>query len=118
MFKRVIMLIALGAALVACSPAGGSSADPSVDAPVESPVRVVGGIAVGVLTGSQVFRERPVGPPTGRLPGRAFHVLVTRRAIVVVRRYVDTDNSDGIPGFRDGADPQQAGARPAHGERR
>jgi ABC-type glycerol-3-phosphate transport system substrate-binding protein len=39
MFKRVIMLIALGAALVACSPAGGSSADPSVDAaPVESPV--------------------------------------------------------------------------------
>ena len=36
MFKRIIMLIALGAALVACSPAGGSSADPSVDAPVES----------------------------------------------------------------------------------
>jgi len=36
MFKRVIMLIALGAALVACSPSSGSSADPSVDAPVES----------------------------------------------------------------------------------
>ena len=41
MLKRLIMLLALGAALVACSPAGGSSddpsvVDPSVDVPVES----------------------------------------------------------------------------------
>jgi len=36
MFKRVILLIALGAALVACSPASDGSAAPSVDAPVES----------------------------------------------------------------------------------
>ena len=36
MFKRILMLVALGAALVACSPAGGSSADPSVDVPTES----------------------------------------------------------------------------------
>ena len=41
MLKRVILAVALVAALVACSPAGGSSddpsvADPSVDVPVES----------------------------------------------------------------------------------
>jgi hypothetical protein len=36
MIKRLIVLVALGAALVACTPAGGSSPDTESVAPIES----------------------------------------------------------------------------------
>jgi hypothetical protein len=36
MLKRLLLIAALGAALVACSPSGGSSGEPSIDTPTEA----------------------------------------------------------------------------------
>lgn len=36
MFKRLIAILALGAALVACTPAGGSSASPDLTTPTDA----------------------------------------------------------------------------------
>lgn len=38
MIKRMIAILALGAALMACTPAGGSSASPDLTMPTESVV--------------------------------------------------------------------------------
>jgi hypothetical protein len=37
MFKRLLLILALGAALVACTPGTGGSAAPTVDAPTDAP---------------------------------------------------------------------------------
>ena len=118
MWTRLLVALALGAALIACTPAGGSSpaatVEPSVAAPSDagSHAERLGG-PVGVLTQADRARSNAGSRSRGPASSCRCYVRAVRRSPRGARRAREWRPAPTL-----GAnEPQQAGERPAWGWR-